>query len=737
MESKGRIGLIVPHILYNPDAALVDIIHRQAMQYGYDTVVLTGVINYVDEMLEDTYAKGQTNLYDLISCGKFDGFIFEAGIFCSERQRKRIIELLGKQSAPAVVIGYDQPNFPNITAEESSLLYQTTKHLAQLHGCRRIICIGGYKGHPQSEERIQGFRKAMEEAGLAYSEEDIIYGDYWRTVPHQVALDIAEGRLEKPDGIVCGSDIMAVELCRTLMANGIRVPEDICVTGCDGNMVSQTEAVTITTVSSQESRLGMAAARRLLSLMGEEVPDEELSPALVIGESCGCAELGRIVRSRELSDIRSYAGSLLEKLEARRTSSTGEILRRMSEASTLDDVMGTVIGCCYMIPNNLRGEVCLCSDWCKDLDHPSVYRRGGFSEKMILGTEVWEGGFFNKHIEFPVGELLPSLSEKHSPRLIVLSSLHYKGQIFGYIALTYPKAADILMDEYFMQWCDAVSSGLNTVQNKLYKAYVNARIEALSEFAPVLGIYNRRGLISRLTGLLSDSSDTVYGLCLLTYLKQERQHDTVPPINAIVHAMRLSEKDLLLASLDEQTIAFLAPEKELSGSPQALSAQIAKQVGQVYRTALNIKEEQIVIVRSSVTYEDIFSIEELLRSMESELKGKALSLRSGAFSYQERLQALRETIFREPQRDWNMDEITRSLGVSKSHFQRIYKELFGTTCKEDIIQSRLSRAKWLLENTQLLIADVAEQCGYSNTSHFVRQFTARIGEPPSAYRKQK
>ena len=178
MESKGRIGLIVPHILYDPDAALVDIIHRQAMQYGCDTVVLTGVINYVDEMLEDTYAKGQTNLYDLISCGKFDGFIFEAGIFCSERQRKRIIELLGKQSAQAVVIGYDQPNFPNITAEESSLLYQTTKHLAQLHGCRRIICIGGYKGHPQSEERIQGFRQAMEEADLAYSEEDIIYGDY-------------------------------------------------------------------------------------------------------------------------------------------------------------------------------------------------------------------------------------------------------------------------------------------------------------------------------------------------------------------------------------------------------------------------------------------------------------------------------------------------------------------------------------------------------------------------------
>lgn len=83
----------------------------------------------------------------------------------------------------------------------------------------------------------------MNESGLYYDDNSIFYGDYWRDVPHKVAVDIAEGKLEKPDGIVCGSDIMAVELYRTLEKSGIRVPYDIKVTGCDGHVFSQTEPV--------------------------------------------------------------------------------------------------------------------------------------------------------------------------------------------------------------------------------------------------------------------------------------------------------------------------------------------------------------------------------------------------------------------------------------------------------------------------------------------------------------
>ena len=134
---------------------------------------------------------------------------------------------------------------------------------------------------------------------------------------------------------------------------------------------------------------------------------------------------------------------------------------------------------------------------------------------------------------------------------------------------------------------------------------------------------------------------------------------------------------------------------------------------------------------------DIFSIEERMSSMEDKLKGMMISLGSGLFSYREIFTALRDDIFSHPEKEWNVEAITHSIGLSKSHFHRIYRELFGTSCKEDIITSRMDKVKWLLDNTSLSIAQISEQCGYSNNSHFIRQFSSRMGITPSAYRRKK
>lgn len=54
VESKDRIGVIVPHISSNTETELIDVIYKKAAEYGYDVLVISGVINYVDDMLEGT-----------------------------------------------------------------------------------------------------------------------------------------------------------------------------------------------------------------------------------------------------------------------------------------------------------------------------------------------------------------------------------------------------------------------------------------------------------------------------------------------------------------------------------------------------------------------------------------------------------------------------------------------------------------------------------------------------------
>ena len=737
MHAKGRIGLIIPHIMDNLDVALVSSIHRTAAAHGYDTILISGAVNYTDSQLKDLYCRGQNNIYDLILSGDFDGFIMEANLFCSEVLRKSMIERLHKAGKPCVIINYDQPYFPVVSAAESDMLCLTTEHLIHEHGCRTLYCIGGYRGHEKSEERIGGFRQAMDAAGLAYDESCIFYGDYWRDIPRQIGKSIANGSLAKPDGIVCGSDIMAIALCRSLREEGIAVPEDIKVTGCDGSIASQTETVSITTVSSQEEQNGQLAIHALLRQMGTDTQQDPAIPMrLVLGESCGCAELGKLHRDPTRSEIRSYAANLVETHELRRTSTQSQMIRRMAESNDLYDVIGHVMGCCYMIPRGIRTELCLCEDWCRNLNNPSIYRKGGFSDRMLLAIGVGQDDEPEKMKPFAAAEILPSLRIPHEPRLIAATSLHYKGQIFGYLCFTYQQAADIVLDDFYLNWCDAVCTGLHTVQKKLYKAHVNKKIESLSEYAPVLGIYNKRGFISRLTGMMTENGEYSWILMMLSCVDNEKSHQSIPPVNAIVNAVRLKGGSPILASIDESTIAMIADQSEADMTEHTFAQHLANQVGAAYHGAIDIRTEQIAVIRRMVHPTDIFQIDHIISSMCAELRGKMISMQSGTFLYKESFHAVREAIYAEPQKEWTLDGITRSMGISRSHFQRLYKEMFGKSCKEDIITARLERAKWILENTSISVADVAEQCGYLNTSHFIRQFSSKLSVSPTEYRKQ-
>ncbi len=735
MKSKGRIGVIIPHVSCNIDTQFIDEIHRTAVKYGYDTIVVTGAINYVDDHLDAVYSKGQINIYDLILHGDFDGFIFEANIFCSEKLRKMILDLLSKKGTPCVVVNYEQPYFPVVSADETKLLYLSAMHMIKEHNCRKLYCIGGVKGHKPSEERINGFRMAMEENGLKYNDDCIFYGNYWKDIPRRIASDIAEGKLEKPDAIICGSDIMAIEVCRTLTGYGIKIPDEIAVTGCDGSVISQNEIISVTTSAGQERINGALAVTKLFKMMGEDISTPEKLPELVTGESCGCCGTGGGDSSCSRDEIREYAGVIFRLLDERRTNSHGEMIRRMSECRNIYDVLGTFTGCCYMIPGGIRAELCLCEDWCRDFDDPSVFRREDYPDTMLLGIDT--GDDSNEKLKrFPAKDIFLSLKEPHEPRLTVITSLHYKGQIFGYVGITYKKAVHIVLDDFYMSWCDTISSGLNTVQNRVYKEYVNKRIESLSEFAPVLGIYNKRGMINKLMNLMAENSSSVITLTLLSYIKEERVHYNVPPINSIVNAIRISDDKAVPASLGDDIIAIvLLGETENISKPE-FKAEIRNKVLNSYKGTVEIKEDRIVNVSCRIRKADIFAIDDLINEMEDKLKGRIISQSSGTFNYKERFESLRNDIMKHPEKEWNVDTITRSMGLSKSHFQRIYKELFKTSCKEDIINSRMEKIKWMLENTTLSISQISEQCGYSNVSHFIRQFTNKTGSTPSAYRKR-
>ncbi len=102
--------------------------------------------------------------------------------------------------------------------------------------------------------------------------------------------------------------------------------------------------------------------------------------------------------------------------------------------------------------------------------------------------------------------------------------------------------------------------------------------------------------------------------------------------------------------------------------------------------------------------------------------------------YYQDFSALRTAIYNNPSDSRTIPQLADSLCLSMSYFQHLYKEFFGCSCQQDMINARLELAKYYLLNSEMSIRGLADFCGYENELHFMRQFKKFVGKTPSEYR---
>lgn len=125
-------------------------------------------------------------------------------------------------------------------------------------------------------------------------------------------------------------------------------------------------------------------------------------------------------------------------------------------------------------------------------------------------------------------------------------------------------------------------------------------------------------------------------------------------------------------------------------------------------------------------------VRSLLYSLDAQCRIPLVPLESR--KYYAAFHHLRTSVYSAPHKRWNIEETAASLGLSPSHFQKLYTEFFGIPCIRDVITARLESSKYYLSQTDMPIRAVAEYCGYENELHFMRQFKKFEGMTPSQYR---
>ena len=83
----------------------------------------------------------------------------------------------------------------------------------------------------------------------------------------------------------------------------------------------------------------------------------------------------------------------------------------------------------------------------------------------------------------------------------------------------------------------------------------------------------------------------------------------------------------------------------------------------------------------------------------------------------------------------NVDEISAALAMSRATLYTKVKSTYDTGIGEYIESKRMERAKQLLAETDLSIAEIADKVGYSTSRYFSTRFKAKTGDSPLAYRK--
>ena len=290
---RRTIGVFVCKAYQMFDNAVYSTLEQEAQKYDLDVIVFTTVGYFASQ---NDYDSQELGMFSFAPIEELDGIIIAPDTYEIEGFRDKLFDMIRRRArCPVAAIRHLSDEFPCVFTDENDAIRPLLRHLIENHRLKRIAFLAGYPGHPDSEQRLQAYREEMTGHGLEVDEEkDIFHGNMWLNCGEDVYRFFFEDPANRPEAIVCANDYMASGTMMALSEHGIRVPDDVIVTGFDNVPHVVNDMPTLTTVEQDFSGMVRAAVedlnRRIRGEAGAEEPAmrKGIPGKLVLGESCGC-----------------------------------------------------------------------------------------------------------------------------------------------------------------------------------------------------------------------------------------------------------------------------------------------------------------------------------------------------------------------------------------------------------------------------------------------------------------
>jgi LacI family transcriptional regulator len=249
-----------------------------------EAMSLRGYILLLAESHDDP--KREYEVVQALQQRRVDG-IFLASTVSGDSPTLRYLSQLG---VPTVLVDrLVSEQFDQVGTENKNSVAQVVKHLVDL-GHARIGMISGIANVRTTEERIAGYRHALEVSGLSFDPMLVQNGESHADPAEKAVYQLLALR-EPPTALFVANNHMAIGALRALCRRRVKIPEELAFVSFDDFEWAELMRPRLTTIAQPIERIGADAARLMLSRIADPKQDPRtvrLQPCFMHRESCGC-----------------------------------------------------------------------------------------------------------------------------------------------------------------------------------------------------------------------------------------------------------------------------------------------------------------------------------------------------------------------------------------------------------------------------------------------------------------
>jgi len=470
--------------------------------------IMDGMIDAIKETEDSVYiftnhssrqnnkesAQGAYQIMELPDFEYFDGAIVALDTITYSPSASYVMDKLRKSNTPFITLNKQVEGHPCLETSSFEAQYKVVEHMIKVHNCKEFIYVRGRVGNPEADIRYQAFLKALEDYHLTLKEENLYIGNFTLESGIHAATKICEAGLQA-DAVICANDNMAVGVLESFKMAGVRVPEDIYLTGFDNSETAAYSNPAITSIDRNPYELGYRSIHQILSILDGEQPESAtISPKVSCRESCGCGSSYQIDVERlkyKYMQLDVYTNHLAEMINGN--------LSEFSSLQTPEEVIPIVEKTIHRI--DLKNfYMCLC-----DREKVFALPEGNMGNNIDLMqinmdyTEridiplAYENGDVTTYKSFPRGMVLPEEIRKKDKggSYYVVTPIYFQNCCYGYVVSGNDKLA--LKNTLYYTWLTNIGVAYENIRKRMLLQDAVVRLNNVWSYDMLTQLYNRAG----------------------------------------------------------------------------------------------------------------------------------------------------------------------------------------------------------------------------------------------------